>query len=243
MKTSVCRVIFVLPALGILLSFAGCASVSVTSERADGTHRPAGRPTVLYLKDFSFPQQAAIRADRTGRDLAAFEYGLQTSLRTQLVRSLEGYGLPVTVVTSADELKGLRRRQMAWLITGQFTRVNQGSRALRVALGLGAGGTKMETAVHVYDLSQRGREQPLFSFSTTGGSNAEPGILTSVGPLAPTTVPAALVSIAGKGAHGVTEDSKRTARVIAAKISEQLAQRGELPPAHKPGHPKRPGEL
>jgi hypothetical protein len=83
-------------------------------------------------------------------------------------------------------------------------------------LGLGAGGTKMETITQVYDLSTRNRQTPLFTFSTSGGSNAEPGIITSVGPLAPTTVPAVVISVAAKGAHGVSEDAKRTARVISA---------------------------
>jgi hypothetical protein len=159
------------------------------------------------------------------------------------VRALGRYGLPVVPVTDPGELNRLRRRQPGWLITGQFTRVNQGSRALRIALGLGAGGTKMETAVQVYDLTERRRERPLFSFSTSGGSNAEPGIITSVGPLTPTTVPAAVIAVAGKAGHGVTEDDKRTARVIAAKVSEELAARGCLPPEHKPGKAKRPGEL
>ena len=101
----------------------------------------------------------------------------------------------------------------------------------------------METTAQVYDLSTRSRQQPLFTFSTTGGSNAEPGIITSVGPLAPTTVPAVVISMTGKGAHGVSEDAKRTARVIAAYVSEQLAARGYLPAGKKAGKAKRPGEL
>lgn len=95
----------------------------------------------------------------------------------------------------------------------------------------------METTTEVYDLSTRSRKQPLFTFSTSGGSNAEPGIITSVGPLAPTTVPAAVISVAGKGAHGVSEDVKRTARMIAAYVSEQLAARGYLPSGKKAGRP------
>jgi hypothetical protein len=227
----------------LLLGFEGCASVSVRSERSGQARAPYRCPAVLYVKDFGFPPQSSIRADRSGQELVAFEQGLQTRLRTQTVRALGRYGVPVVPVTDPTELNKLRHRRPAWLITGQFTRVNQGSRALRIALGLGAGGTKMETAVQVYDLAERQRKKPLFSFSTSGGSNAEPGIITSVGPLAPTTVPAAVIAIAGKAGHGVTEDEKRTARVIAAKVSEELASRGCLPPKHKPGRAKRPGEL
>jgi hypothetical protein len=191
----------------------------------------------------SFPRQAAVRADGSGKELAAFEQKLQISLRERLVRALGRYGVPVTVAITSQELTKLRKRQPAWLITGQFNRVNQGSRGLRMALGLGAGGTKMETTVQVYDLSTRSRHQPLFTFSTTGGSNADPGIITSVGPLAPATLPEAVISVAGKGGHGVSEDAKRTARVIAAYVSEQLAARGYLPAGKKAGKAKRPGEL
>ena len=106
-----------------------------------------------------------------------------------------------------------------------------------------SGPTKMETTTQVYDLSTRSRQMPLFTFSTSGGSNAEPGIITSVGPFAPTTVPLLVISVAGKGAHGVSEDAKRTARVIAAYISEQLVARGYLPADKKAGRAKRPGEL
>jgi hypothetical protein len=52
-----------------------------------------------------------------------------------------------------------------------------------------------------------------------------------------------VISVAGKGAHGVSEDAKRTARVIAAYFSEQLAARGYLPAGKKAGKAKRPGEL
>ena len=40
-------------------------------------------------------------------------------------------------------------RANVWLITGEFVRVNGGSRELRGLVGLGLGGTKMETVVRV----------------------------------------------------------------------------------------------
>src|SRR5258708_3882259 len=125
-----------------LFSILGCASISMEPQREDATRRLRRKPQVLIVKDFSFQRQAAVRADRSGEELVAFEEKLQISLREQLVRALGRYGIPVTVATTSQELRKLRKRQPAWLITGQFTRVNQGSRALRLALGLGAGGTK-----------------------------------------------------------------------------------------------------
>jgi hypothetical protein len=125
-----------------LFSILGCASISLEPQREDATRRPRRKPQVLIVKDFSFPRQAAVRADRSGEELMAFEQKLQISFREQLVRALGRYGIPVTVAVTSQELQKLRKRQSAWLIIGQFTRVNQGSRALRIALGLGAGGTK-----------------------------------------------------------------------------------------------------
>ena len=124
-----------------LFSLLGCASISVQPQREEAARR-LRKPQLLIVKDFSFPRQAAVRADRSGEELVAFEQKLQISLRGQLVRALGRYGIPVTVATTSQELRKLRKRQPAWLITGQFTRVNQGSRALRLALGLGAGGRK-----------------------------------------------------------------------------------------------------
>ena len=68
---------------------------------------------------------------------------------------------------------------MPWLIRGEFTRVNQGSRLLRSTIGFGAGGTKVETNVYVYDLS-KSSTTPFLTFSTSGGSNAEPGAITGL---------------------------------------------------------------
>jgi hypothetical protein len=44
------------------------------------------------MKDFSFPRQATVQADRSGQELVAFEQKLQISLREQLVRALRRYG-------------------------------------------------------------------------------------------------------------------------------------------------------
>src|SRR5260370_37746897 len=97
------------------------------------------------------------------------------------------------------------RRADAWLITGEFVRVNGGSRELRGLFGLGLGGTKMETVVRVYDLSQLS-QQPVLQFETSGGSNAEPGALAGgmFGAL-----PNALRNA---GASGMTADTVRTAQ-------------------------------
>ena len=113
----------------------------------------------------------------------------------------------------------------AWLIRGEFTKVNQGSRLLREAIGFGAGGTKVETNIYVYDLNQNSNT-PFLTFSTTGGSNAEPGAVTG----AATDPVVAAIGVAASGAgniaHGLTEDTARTAREITAELSDYMYRRG-----------------
>jgi hypothetical protein len=78
----------------------------------------------------------------------------------------------------------------------------------------------METDVEVYDLAT-GNRKPFYTFSTTGGSNAEPGMIPTLA-----TDPLSLVIDAAGGAgnlaHGVTEDTNRTAREITAELSDYM---------------------
>jgi hypothetical protein len=85
-----------------LFSILGCASISLEPQREDATRRLRRKPQVLIVKDFSFPRQAAVRADRSGQELVVFEEKLQISLREQLVRALGRYGIPVTVAKKPE---------------------------------------------------------------------------------------------------------------------------------------------
>ena len=56
-----------------LFSILGCASISMEPQREDATRRLRRKPQVLIVKDFSFPRLGAVRADRSGEELVAFE--------------------------------------------------------------------------------------------------------------------------------------------------------------------------
>ena len=83
----------------------------------------------------------------------------------------------------------------------------------------------MLTKVEVYDLSTDDKK-PFLTFSTTGGSNAEPGAITAV---ATTPLMIAIQAAAGSAggiAHGVSEDTARTARQITAALSNYMYASG-----------------
>jgi hypothetical protein len=155
--------------------------------------------------------------DREGAELAAFKLDLAKMMRTGIAVDLSKR----LVTASASGPAHRPPHEHAWLIRGEFVRVNQGSRLLRGAIGFGAGATKLETEVRVYNLSGA-REELIMSFGTTGGSNAEPGAITSFATDPLTLAIQAAAGGAGNIAHGLTEDTKRTAREITAQLSDYM---------------------
>lgn len=190
----------------------GCASISVKGVDKKRSIEPRSKPSAVYVMPFS-TEGAEINVDREGAELDAFKKDMAAALANALADKLSA------AVARAQVLKaGARPPRRGWLVQGRFLRVNQGSRALRAFVGLGAGGTKMETEVSVLDLA-RSRNTPFVSFQTTGGSGATPGMITSPGP-----VSAGIGMVAG-ATKGVTEDAERTARMITGMISQYMLGR------------------
>ena len=209
-----------------LLSLASCASVSVEN----GTERVTQKmPEMIYVMDFS-TAQGNWQVDRKGGELADFKKNLQIMLKTAMATDLTDRLIPAVPGTKED----WKRNGNAWVVRGEFVTVQQGSRLLRSAVGFGAGQTRVETRVQVYDLAQN-PVTPFLTFSTTGGSGSEPGAI-----LAFSTDPLELAIGGVSGAaHGLSEDTKRTAREITAEFSDYMYQRGWIT-EDKWIKPKRP---
>jgi len=211
----------------IILGAAGCASVSVTDVKQSMTVGvPAVKPALIAVAPFA-TDPGTFNVDRTGAELANFKENLQKMLMTALVADIRTHLAPSQVVYGTPPAGG-----NYWVVTGVFVRVNQGSRFLRSAIGFGAGGTKMETAVVVYNMS--GSEPtPFMTFATTGGSGAEPGAVMAADP-----VSLALSAVSGS-AKGLTDDTRRTSRMITAALSDYMYGKGWIS-ADKKLTPKTP---
>lgn len=210
-----------------LLTLAGCASVSVRDERWTATPQ---LPKKIYVAAFA-DRAEGLRVDREGADLEAFRRELREDFAAALAERLTKSIAPAEVLRP-----GQQPEPGTWLLDGEFTRVDQGSRALRSVVGWGLGGTKFEVASRISVVAPRGKRQLLAEITTTGGSNAEPGALF-VGPF--TAVPRlALVA----SLTGVTADARRTARVVVAALSERLTASGYQLPG-SPLRAKRLGSL
>ncbi|MEM6822341.1 MAG: DUF4410 domain-containing protein [Verrucomicrobiota bacterium] len=208
--------------VGLLSS---CASVSVRDETAENKYQPQSMPKRIYLVGFE-ADEGEFNVDREGDELVTFREEFRENFLQALEERLEKHLAPTKRVTSISKVP----RGNYWILDGRFVRVNQGSRALRAAIGFGAGGTKMETEVSVY-YSKRSKKRSFYSFETTGGSNAEPGLISAAGPgggaLAIAMISASAVATTSGGiAHGLTEDRERTARMITATLSDYCYQKG-----------------
>jgi len=221
---------FGLPALlALAVILAGCASISV-QPHSETSH--AQKPTRIYVAEFS-TRHGEFNVDREKVELRDFKTNLKSMLQMAMVTDLSKRLIPAENAPSTGNLLG----HHAWLIRGEFIRVNQGSRLLRGAIGFGAGATKLETKVSVYDLDVSD-EKPFLTFSTTGGSNAEPGAITGAWTDPVTAVVGVGLSGIGNIAHGVTEDTHRTAREITAVLSDYMFRHHWID-ADKWIHPKQ----
>lgn len=207
----------ILVGLTLALLVTGCASVSITPTKEVVIDR---MPKRIYVSTFSI-SHAEFNVDREGKELTEFKRNIQKMMKVAIITDLSDRLIPARAMSRGSSF----HPEHAWLVTGRFVLVNQGSRFLRGAIGFGAGGTKMKTKVEVYDLSEDSGS-PFLTFSTVGGSNAEPGAITAVATDPLTIVVEAAASSVGGIAHGITEDTQRTAREITAELSDYMFQRG-----------------
>jgi hypothetical protein len=194
--------------------FSGCASVSLSKREWIEPAAPA--PERILVGPFTLDRGNA-RVGREGGGFAEFEGEFLREFSGRLAERLSKHVAPAEVLEPDEKIPKGR----VWVVRGHFTRLNQGSRALRAFVGFGLGGTKTEARFEVFRAGSRGRLEKIAEFETTGGSNAEPGALFSspfgAGPRLVTQL----------AASGLSADARRTARMVTAAISEKLHSRGE----------------
>lgn len=199
--------------------FTGCASVSV--DRVHRLEKKVSAPSVIHVQEFSTPRDV-FRVDRNTRNARKFREDMARQLAKATAERVKKRLVPSAALARAAAIPDGH----AWLVTGRFVRVNQGSRALRTAVGFGLGGTKLETEVVVYEIHGRARQE-ILRFRTTGGSNAGPGV--APGLIMPNMWLLSL-DVLMKMGPGLSNDVIRTSREIVAVLSEYMAREGFIPP-------------
>jgi hypothetical protein len=192
----------------------GCASVSLS--KREWIELTAAAPERILVGPFTL-DRANVRVDREGDEFLEFEGEFLQEFAGRLAERLSKHVAPAEILETGAKISKGR----IWVVRGHFTRLNQGSRALRAFVGFGLGGTKTEARFEVFRVGARGRLEKIAEFETTGGSNAEPGALFS-SPFG--AVPRLATQLA---ASGLAADARRTARMVTAAISEKLHSRGD----------------
>lgn len=214
---------------------AGCASVSVGNVHPKGTP-PNSLPERIYVREFSAPHDV-FHVDRSDEKLLEFVKNERHALALDLAAQLSKYIAPAEILPEGKPFP----KGNYWLLQGVYDRVNQGSRALRIGVGFGAGGTKLETRAVFSNLST-GTPVPFLSLLTTGGSGIAPGAWAAFTPAGAFFIPGAVANAGGASLGGLSVDRNRTAREVTATLSEYCF-RLHLIPERRTRRPKRLGAL
>jgi len=206
-------VAFIAVASTLTLVLSGCEGSIHTAPLPSSTTKLTPNPPVILVAPFETSTGKWL-VGRDGMELVNFKESFQTNFTQQLKTRLSK--LAPSEQRWIDDLP-----EHGWLVTGQFITVFQGSRALRGAIGGGAGETTLQTNVYVYDLSIS-KTQYVLAFKTgvpdpksdTGaGSGSAPAGLSAAGEPFSTAI--------GIGS-GLKLDTTRTCREIAAILTPYL---------------------
>jgi hypothetical protein len=229
-------------AVVIVVSIAGCTPASITP----GTSaRPvyAGKPSEIIVYDFavssaevtqnqSIIQRAyrAVSMNAEQQQASQLQTGHEAAkdLSDMLVRQLTDLGF-----TAQQAQRGTPVPAGALVIDGQFHDVDEGNRLRRLVIGFGAGASKLDTQVEIYQYSGNSPTQ-LLNFTTHAESGKMPGAAVTMGAGAAAqggvtlAAGAATMGVSGakvyRSATGFLADS--TAKQIVAYFSQYAANQG-----------------
>lgn len=225
--------------------FGACQLASVqpqTTTAAVG----AAPPTMIVVYDFATTSAAVTLnqgiLQRAYRAATTNEEEEQTSetkaaqdtaadLSDDLVQRLGGLGFTVQKIA-----RGTPPPEGAVAVDGEFVTIDEGNRARRLIIGFGAGASKLDTQVSVYEVAGR-RPTQLMIFTTHAESSKMPGAAVTMGAGAAAqggatvAMGAASAGMAGvktyRSAMGTLAD--QTAKQITAYFSQYAANQRWIP--------------
>jgi hypothetical protein len=193
-------------AIATTFFLSGCGSIH-TAPLPSATVRLTPNPPHIYVAPFD-TSTAKWMVGREGTDLYYFKQQFQTYFARQLETRLTK--LAPTELRWVDDLP-----DHGWLVAGQFVTVDQGSRALRTAIGAGFGETTLQTNVYVYDLDVS-KTQYVLAFRTGVPS---PDNTTGAGSGSAPNAPDPISTMIALGS-GLKLDTTRTCREITAYLAQ-----------------------
>jgi hypothetical protein len=234
---------------------AACAQLSITPQLA---RKPdpavAARaieaepvpPTEIMVRDFEFSPSSVRenssplhRAIDLFRQSSSEERRLElghlavVSLSEQMIHRLNKLGLKSSWTSSN---RNFLMDDNILLVTGHLINVNEGNRLTRIALGLGAGESSLDTEVHVFRVAY-GEQAEVLAFTTHADSGKMPGLLASVGFgelfIGPITALSEAKDVASSGRKIYSSQidylASKTGDEVARYLSQYAAEKGWIP--------------
>jgi hypothetical protein len=235
----------IVAAAGAALTLAACAPSEVETTRSyQGAKLP--KPDVVVVNDFSVASdgveldrgigaraERVLEGDSTAADQRRIGRSVANAVSDTLVAELRAAGLPAVRASDPVGTTGTTRL----IVAGDLLSIDQGNRARRTLIGLGAGESRVaaDTTVN-YSVVDTG-SRTLLSFRADAESSRKPGAAETMGVGAATGRLAESAAVtAGSSAGGgapsdtlnpsVEADARRMARGIAEKIEEFAKQEG-----------------
>ena len=205
----------------LIISLGGCASVSVSNLEKQGV-APKSLPKKIFVQEFSIPKESFYvgRQDEALEELIRSEkHALAVALSKQITKRVS----PCEVLTKYTPLP----KGDFWVLQGKYLQVYQGSRALRILIGFGAGKTTIEMQA-VFCSMATGKPTPFLSVKTTGGSGLSPGVVGAMNPGGVLFLPGAVGNALGASLGGLSVDRNRSAREMTAALSDYCYQQNIL---------------
>lgn len=226
-------------ALFALALGAGCAStdVSMSSEYSGALPRPqqilifpfATSPDEVQL-DWSPTVAGVWRLEglSSNQEDQKVAHAVQQALAQRLAAKVQAFGLPAQVASGDPAPPS----GPTIAVTGQFLAIDEGNRAERVVIGLGAGRSDVRTAVQVSEVFPEGRRL-VDQFDVDAKSGRKPGAAETMGMGAAAghlAVSAAVTAggVVASEAFGddVEADAERTAAKIASVLQSLFQRQG-----------------
>ena len=224
----------IISCLFAFMFMAGCASTDITDREVTVTEK-IPRPNTIWVYDFAatasdLPADSALvdhhsehptpqtaEEIQTGREVGA-------EIAKQLVEQIRLMGMPVERGS-----KGTTAQINDILIRGYLVSVEEGSKAKRLSIGFGSGGSELKVAAEGFQKTAQGLRK-LGSGAAESEGGKSPGAGVGLGVLAATNNPVGLMVSSGVKAYGeVSGNAKIEGRVeqIVEEIADILKTRFE----------------
>jgi uncharacterized protein DUF4410 len=221
-----------------LAVMAGCARIS--TEHVQKSIDVLPRPQLILVHDYQVSPnevqldgalssriERAVKGTPKVEDQLKVEQEVSRVLTTTLVDELRKLGIPVEPATIASAVAG-----PTLSIEGRIVSIDEGNKAKRLVIGLGAGASEVRTLTQVFETTSADGHHLIEDFYTTAKSSRRPGLGPMAGAGAAAGLAASQLAVAGgvgvatSLSQTVEADVKHGAKQIAKELAKFFVSQG-----------------